>query len=130
MAHKPQAHLDRVTTLKVIQRFLVKVKVGPGDCWLWQGHVSRKGYGQFWMAGRAHWAHRVSFAIFCGEIPSGLTLDHTCSCTSCVNPTHLRLETVQENSRLRWRRKRQDCPSGQEGYSLAKGQVHADDQSP
>lgn len=75
-----------------------------GDCWVWTGYIGTKGYGQFhiMLNGRKakRDAHRVSFAIFHGEIPEGMTVDHTCRNTRCVNPAHLRLLTHAENTAL------------------------------
>lgn len=99
-------HLPRVQDLETIRRFIEKIDKTPNNdgCWLWTGYISPKGYGQFWMSGRAHWAHRVSFAIFVEPIDPGMTPDHTCVCPACVNPHHLVLETVSNNSILRWER--------------------------
>lgn len=80
-------------------RFASKIKVDPETgCWLWQGYCDKKGYGQFRFAGRIHWAHRFSYALFVGEIETGMTIHHTCNNPQCVNPTHLALATVGENA--------------------------------
>jgi len=69
-------------------------------CVIWCGHTDHKGYGQFKMEGRAHWAHRVSYAMFVGPIPEGMTVNHVNQCRnpSCVNPKHLELLTIADNT--------------------------------
>jgi hypothetical protein len=71
-------------------------------CWLWKGYRDKKGYGQVRHHGRAHWAHRVAYAIFNGCIPDGMTIHHTCHNPGCVNPEHLTTATVAENAKERY----------------------------
>lgn len=83
-----------------ISRFLKYVRV-EGDHWFWTGHRDPKGYGQFWNNGSSRWAHRFAYAAFVAPVPQGLTIEHTCRCTSCVNPEHLTLLSHSENSSRR-----------------------------
>jgi HNH endonuclease len=76
------------------------------DCWVWIGFRDRKGYGMttIWINSKRHsrYAHRLSFEVLRGEpIPLGLQIDHTCMNPSCINPDHLQLATLRENTRLR-----------------------------
>ena len=79
----------------------------PNACWLWIGstHPSRGGrrYGNIRVNGRVVQAHRLSYELFVGPIPEGLTIDHVrtrgCTNTLCVNPKHLEPVTVRENIR-------------------------------
>ena len=80
-----------------VRRLIFKTTLVDG-CWLFTGYCDSKGYGQLWYQGRARWAHRISYAAFNGPIPDGLTVDHTCHNPSCVNPEHLRLATMAENT--------------------------------
>ena len=44
-------------------------------------------------------AHRVSYQMDKGEVPSGLQLDHLCRVRCCVNPDHLEPVSQKENVR-------------------------------
>ena len=90
----------------LVFRFGKFVERDSDGCWNWNGYTDRKGYGQFKMAGRAHWAHRVAYVLFVGPIPDGFQVDHTCCNTSCVNPHHLELVTLEENVRRQHERPR------------------------
>lgn len=93
--------MARITDLKVIRRFLgyLRRKDGvEGDgCWEFSGCKTRKGYGRFHVSGQTRWAHRVSFAIFAGEIPDEMVVDHICFNPACCRPDHLQLLTYGEN---------------------------------
>lgn len=43
-------------------------------------------------------AHRISYEMLIGPIPSGLQLDHLCRVRHCVNPQHLEPVTNRVNS--------------------------------
>jgi hypothetical protein len=79
------------------ERFWEKVEV-EGDCWRWCGTLKRSGYGQFWLNGKMHSAHRVTYRTLVGEIPDGLCCDHLCRNPACVNPAHLEAVTPRENT--------------------------------
>lgn len=66
-------------------------------CWIFTGTVTTAGgYGQIY-AGRTRLAHRVSYELFCGEIPKGLDVMHRCDVPPCINPDHLFLGTRAVN---------------------------------
>jgi hypothetical protein len=94
---QPAKAIDQITDLKVIRRFVDKLGQIGDECWQWYAGHDKNGYGQFWYNGRSHWAHRISYAIFNGGIPDGLTIDHKCFNTLCVNPKHVQLMTHPEN---------------------------------
>ena len=82
-----------------VDRFMDKVDVQPGSCWLWRGRLDYKGYGSFDLNGRPYGAHRVAYELLVGPIPADLQLDHLCRVHACVNPTHLEPVTLEENLR-------------------------------
>lgn len=79
-------------------RFLEKVSALERRCWVWSGATDSSGYGSFKVAGRAWIAHRWIWQLWCGGIPPGMQLDHTCRNRRCVRPSHLRLVTSRENT--------------------------------
>ena len=100
MSHwkKPKA-IDIEPKPKDLIRFLRLIKVAEATgCWIWTGHKDEKGYGQFSWRGKARWASRFAYAVFRRPLIKGLTVEHKCRNPSCVNPWHLELLTVEENT--------------------------------
>lgn len=81
-------------------RFWQKVQKQSGSgCWEWVGGRNRAGYGRFSIARTPKLAHRISYEWSHGQsIPPGMSIDHVCHNTSCVNPAHLRLATHALNN--------------------------------
>lgn len=73
-------------------------RVVESGCWEWTGPVNRGGYGKWSQRGQYFAAHRFSFEVHVGPIPKGLTLDHLCRNTRCVNPEHLEPVSGRENT--------------------------------
>lgn len=84
--------------MEIDERFEAMIDA-TGDCWEWNGNLTPNGYGYFWIdMGRGQqFAHRVSYQLFHGSIPPGLTIDHLCRNHACVNPDHLEAVTQKVN---------------------------------
>lgn len=92
--------------MNTIERFLKYVDKTE-SCWLWKGSKLSSGYGQAvrpdaserWRAGKPvqEGAHRVSYKLFCGDIPRGKLIRHLCNNKVCVNPEHLTTGTQKDN---------------------------------
>ena len=83
---------------EVKERFWEKVELIPfHECWEWTSAKNNKGYGIFGLKKNTDKAHRISFRIAKGEIPKGLFILHSCDNPGCVNPSHLRTGTNQDN---------------------------------
>lgn len=66
-------------------------------CWQWLGSTNQGGYGFTQINYVQRVAHRVVYEDAVGPIPSGLTLDHLCRNTDCVNPAHMEPVSMREN---------------------------------
>jgi hypothetical protein len=99
-------------------RFWMKTRFDPDtNCIEWTASRNeRGGYGRFRLNGRLEVAHRVGYILAGGHIPEGMTLDHLCRNTRCVNPLHLEPVTVAENIQRGtqgWQqRAKTHCPQG------------------
>ena len=82
-----------------LQRLADMIAPEPmSGCWLWAGGSSAWNYGYVWFRGRTRRVHRVVYELTRGSIPEGMTLDHRCRNTWCVNPDHLEVVTMRENT--------------------------------
>ena len=84
-------------------RFWDKVeKRGASECWTWNGCTEKKGYGRFRENSRKlEFAHRFSYRIMIGPIPTNMCVCHHCDNPPCINPAHLFLGTKSDNNRDR-----------------------------
>ena len=84
---------------KAKKRFLSSFVENPGECFLWVKNKDRHGYGKMSVLRKTVQAHRFSWEFFNGEkIPAGMVVMHLCNNKGCVNPDHLQLGTLKDNS--------------------------------
>lgn len=78
------------------ERFHESYLRGEG-CWLWMKALNGDGYGHFYTGSKIDKAHRASWRFHRGDIPSGMSVLHSCDNPRCVNPDHLFLGSQRDN---------------------------------
>lgn len=97
-------------------RFWARVRAAPADeCWDWLGST-HDGYGRFSSAGVRHPAHAYAWILAGRPRSPGMVLDHACHNRKCVNVSHLREVTRQQNSSHQ-RGARRANPTGKRGVT-------------
>lgn len=83
-------------------------------CWRWTGATNNKGYGVMNRATGSTLAHRIAFELANAPIPAGQVVRHRCDTPICVNPAHLELGTMKDNTAdmVARGRARHGCVSG------------------
>lgn len=97
------------------ERVLDRITINEDGCWIFPGATNSRGYGivSAGKKGTTILAHRLAVIVRDGSVPEGLTVDHqchdsrtcdtrTCQHRRCVNPAHLAVMTIGENTARRW----------------------------
>ena len=100
MANRHEKNIQ-TARLKFLSKFEPNCIKSTDQCWIWPLAKDRLGYGYMTslrslMDGQDY-PHRISYRLFRGEIAAGMTVDHLCRNTSCVNPNHLEAVSLREN---------------------------------
>lgn len=88
---------NRILTME--HRLFWKKVEKTETCWLWTAALNNSGYGAFAFEGSRWLAHRFSYFIHKGPIPTGMYVLHRCDSPRCVNPDHLWIGTQADNMR-------------------------------
>lgn len=84
-----------------------------GDCRLWTGSLTNRGYGKIMVKGKPSYSvHRLAYEIAKGPIPDNLEIDHLCNNKRCINPAHLETVTHAENIRRGFQHRRASLLTG------------------
>lgn len=86
-------------------------------CWIWTGYLDYHGYGSFYVRKRSWGAHRIAYELYRGSIPEGLFACHKCDNTWCVNPDHLFIGDVRDNTIDMYRKGRGNNPHGSKHWN-------------
>jgi hypothetical protein len=109
----------------LLERFERKYIPEPNSgCWLWIGAIGGEDdRGLISVNGGPITAHRVAWLLYCGEIPKGMNVLHTCDVPSCVNPDHLWLGSKLDNTRDSMRKGRFKYPPQGRGEQNTKAKL-------
>jgi hypothetical protein len=130
----PLGKSDDRNSVCLPENFEKRVAMDPNSgCWLWTGTKGTNGYGvgynvrQGRKDGERTTAHRMSYIIYNGNIPSGMMVCHRCDTPICVNPEHLFLGTAADNTRDKIAKGRANVLSGTDApwSKLTPAQVEA-----
>lgn len=105
------------TQARIMSRVSVEDRGYRTPCWVSNRTSNEAGYTRMRYLGAMRSTHRVAYAVFVGQIPEGLELDHLCRVRACCRPDHLepvthRVNTLRGDTITAHHAAKTHCPQG------------------
>lgn len=103
------------TNREYVQKFVSLMNVTPdkNKCWEWTGAGRVRNYGGMRFKRKTWLAHRLCL-LFSGRDPRGKCACHHCDNPKCVNPSHLFIGTMKDNSQDMIKKGRHNASRGED----------------
>lgn len=98
---RPKRTLEQLQT-----HFSQQCEMQENGCVLWLGRLDKDGYGRVRIGNKKVRVHRLALSWTGVHVPDDLVVRHTCDTPRCVNPKHLLVGTVLQNTKDCIERKR------------------------
>jgi len=83
----------------IVNKLLSRIEKNPKtECWDYTRYKDKDGYGSLRYKGQMIRTHRLSYLLFIGKYDNKLLICHHCDNPSCINPKHLFIGTVRDNT--------------------------------